>query len=182
MLINGLRVVHLAVRLAWVAGTIAVLSLVALPVVLPALGHQVYVVQGASMQPAIPLGSVVVVHAVDPTEVRVGQVVTFRLPHGTMVTHRVTGITVEGPLTFQTKGDASPTADPTPVPASALMGGVEYSVPGLGFVMYALDSTPGAILAMAILGALLLVAWSLDGLVAAIGRPATRGTVARQAR
>lgn len=181
MLIKGLKAAHLAVRLAWVAGTIAVLSLVALPVVLPALGHQVYVVQGASMQPAISLGSIVVVHAVDPTTVRVGEVVTFRLPQGTIVTHRVTAITSDGALAFHTKGDASPTADPMPVPASALVGGVEYSVPGVGFVMYVLDSTPGAVLAIAILGALLLVAWSLGGLVAEIGGRSTRETVARQA-
>jgi signal peptidase I len=169
MLVTGLRAAHLAVRLVWLAGTLALLALIVVPAILPALGRQVYVVRGASMQPAIPLGSMVVVHAVDPTTVVVGEVVTFRLPQGTVVTHRVTAITQSPELSFQTKGDANPTGDPVPLPASELVGSVEYALPGVGFLMYVLGSVPGALLAVSILGALLLMAWSTEQLLAAVG-------------
>lgn len=172
MLIKGLRAARLTARVAWLAGTIGLLSLVVLPMIMPALGHQVFVVRGGSMEPAIPLGSVVVVHAVDPASVDVGDVVTFRLQHGTIVTHRVTGITTEnGNIAFETKGDASASADPTPIPASSVLGGVEYAVPAVGYLIYVLGSTFGALLAVGILVSLLLVGWSMDRLLKMIGPP-----------
>jgi signal peptidase len=181
VLIKGLRAIHLTTRVAWLAGTIGMLSLVVLPTVMPVLGHQVFVVRGASMEPSIPLGSVVVVHHVDPGQIQVGEVLTFRLPHGTVVTHRVTGISVEnGNLAFQTKGDASQSADPNLVPASAVVGGLEYSLPGVGYIMYVLGSTAGALLAVAILAMLLLVGWSMERLLGLIG-PSPPARAARQA-
>jgi signal peptidase len=176
MFVKGLRVAHLAVRLAWLVGTVGLLAATLLPGLMPALGRHVFVVQGASMQPAIPLGSIIVVHPVDPTQVQVGQVVTYRLAHGTIVTHRVTAISDDGGLAFQTKGDASASADPQPVPASALLGNVEYSVPGVGFLMNVLDSAPGTLLAVGILGALLLVAWSTGQLLSALRPISPPGT------
>jgi len=170
MLIQGLRAAHLTARVAWVGGTVGILGLVVLPAVMSLLGHQMFVVRGASMEPAIPIGSVVVVHAVDPTKIRVGDVVTYRLPQGTVVTHRVTGIvSQDGGRAFQTKGDASESPDPMPVPETALVGGVEYALPGIGYLLYVLGSTAGALLALGILAALIMVAWSVDRLLGLIG-------------
>ena len=177
MLVHGLRVAHLAVKLVWLAGTLALLALIVVPAILPALGRQVYVVRGASMQPAIPLGSIVIVHVIDLTTVRVGDVVTFRLPQGTVVTHRVTSITQSPELSFQTKGDASLSADPTPVPASAIIGGVEYALPGVGYLIYVLGSAQGALRAVAILGTLLIVGWSMERLGRAVGAGPPRRSV-----
>ena len=181
MFVHGLRVARLAVRLAWLAGTFALLALIVVPAILPALGRQVYVVRGASMTPAIPLGSIVVVQTVDPMTVRVGEVVTFRLPQGTVVTHRVTAIPQSPELSFQTKGDANLSADPAPVPASAIVGGVEVSVPEVGYLMHTLGSTPGALLALGILIALLLIGWSTEQLLSALRPNPARRTVARSA-
>jgi signal peptidase len=170
LLINGLRAAHLTARVAWLAGTIGLLSLVVLPMAMTFLGHQVFVVRGSSMEPSIPLGSVVVVHSVNPVDVHVGDVLTFRIQHGTVVTHRVTAISEEGgSLAFETKGDASQSADPTLVPASEIVGHLEYSVPSVGYLIYVLGSTPGALLAIGILGALLLVGWSMGRLLKIIG-------------
>lgn len=181
VLIKGLRAAHLTARVAWLAGTIGMLSMVFLPIMMPVLGHQVFVVRGGSMEPSIPLGSVVVVQGVHPADVQVGQVLTFRLPHGTVVTHRVTGISTEGGnLAFETKGDASDSPDPTLVPASAVVGGLQFSVPGIGYLIYFLGSAAGALLAIAILAALLLVGWSMDRLLSMIG-PSPPASAARQA-
>ena len=165
MLVHGLRAANLTVRLAWLAGTFALLALIVVPAVLPALGRQMYVVRGGSMEPAIPLGSIVVVHAIRPESVRVGEVVTYRTPQGTVVTHRVTAVSAGPGLSFETKGDASTSADPAPVPASELVGGVEYTLPGLGYFVYILSSAMGTLLAVGILASLLMVAWSTERLV-----------------
>jgi signal peptidase len=165
MLVSGLKLANLTVRLAWLAGTFALLALIVVPAVLPALGRHMYVVRGGSMEPAIPLGSVVVVHAVEPASVQVGEIVTYRTAQGTVVTHRVTAINDGSERSFETKGDASASADPTPVTASEIVGGVEYTLPGLGFFIYMLSSTQGILLAIGILASLLVVAWSTERLV-----------------
>jgi signal peptidase len=169
MLVHGLRAVRLAVRLAWIAGTATLLALTVLPAVLPALGHQVFIVRGASMAPVIPLGSVALVHSVDPSQVQVGQVVTYRNPQGTVVTHRVIAISDSPDLEFQTKGDASAAADPVPIPASEIVGTVESSVPEVGYLISTIGSPPGALLAVGILGTLLLMGWSVERLARTVG-------------
>lgn len=172
MLVHGLRAANLTVRLAWLAGTLALLLLIVVPALLPGLGRQLYVVRGASMEPAIPLGSVVIVHAVEPATVQVGEIVTYRTPQGTVVTHRVTAIAAGSALSFQTKGDASATADPVLIPASELVGEVEYALPGVGYFIHVLSSAQGVPLAVAILVSLLVVAWSTERLIQAARGPA----------
>ena len=169
MLVNGLRAANLMVRLAWLAGTFALLLLIVVPALLPVLGWHMYVVRGGSMEPAIPLGSIVVVHPMDPATVKVGEVITYQTAAGTIVTHRVTGIEPGAELRFQTKGDASASADPSPVPASEIVGSVEYALPGLGILVAVLGSPIGIMLAVGILAALLVMSWSTERLVRSVG-------------
>lgn len=180
MLGQGLKAAQVAARLAWIAGTAILLALIVLPAALPALGHQIFVVRGASMEPAISLGSVVVVHKVDPQSIQVGQIVTYRLPQGTVVTHRVTSI-ADGPeLAFLTKGDASAAADPEPIPASEIVGSVEATVPHVGYLISVIGSPAGALVAVGLLGALLLMGWSIGRLARSLGG-APPGRPVRQA-
>jgi signal peptidase I len=76
---------------------------------------QLLTVVSGSMQPALPLGSLVVVVPRDADAVRVGDVITFSPPgyDTRTVTHRV--VDVEGTgndVTVRTRGDANPIADP----------------------------------------------------------------------
>ena len=48
-----------------------------------------YAVLSGSMEPELPVGSLVYVRAVDPSEVAVGDTITFELESGTLVTHEV---------------------------------------------------------------------------------------------
>lgn len=169
MLVKGLRVANLTVRLAWLAGTFALLLLILVPAVLPALGRHMYVVRGGSMEPAIPIGSIVVVHAMDPATVQVGEVVTYQTATGTVVTHRVTAIEPGSELRFQTKGDASGAADPSSISASEIVGSVEYTLPGVGVFIAALGSPVGVLLAVGILCTLLVMTWSTERLVRSVG-------------
>ena len=169
MLVNGLRAANLTVRIAWLAGTFALLLLIVVPAVLPVLGRHMYVVRGGSMEPAIPLGSIVVVHAMDPAAVKVGEVITYQTAAGTVVTHRVTAIEPGTELSFQTKGDASTSDDPSPIPASEIVGSVEYALPGVGILVAVLGSPMGVALTVGILGALLVLAWSTEKLARSVG-------------
>jgi signal peptidase len=179
-LITALQIARSSSRLAWLAGTIALIAVVALPHLLPAVGREMYVVSGASMEPTIPIGSVVFVHQIDPNGVQPGQIVTYQLPNSTAVTHRVIARSeIYGATTFEMKGDANASADPSPVPASALVGDVEFSVPAVGALIVSLSSTAGELMLIFCLGGLLLAGWFFDELLATLRRSSPSRTVVR---
>jgi len=98
------------------------------------VGWRLEAVETASMEPLYPVGSLVVVRPVDPTDVRVGTPLAFKPDdERPLVTHRVVQvIDDQGGLAFRTKGDANATADPQPVPARAVRGRAAWAVPQLG--------------------------------------------------
>src|SRR5919199_501373 len=75
---------------------------------------QLLTVVSGSMQPTLPLGSLVIVVPRDPDAVRVGDVITFSPPgENRTVTHRVVDVQGSGTkLRVHTRGDANPVADP----------------------------------------------------------------------
>lgn len=92
----------------------------------------------SSMEPDLRPGDVVLVRAVDPADVQVGDVLTY-LPAGSTpgsfpVTHRLAGFTSgpDGSQQLVLQGDANSLADPA-VPASALQGRVAATIPYLGY-------------------------------------------------
>ena len=181
MVITGLLILRAGFRLAWISTVFALLTLIALPHVLSVLSWQMYIVRGASMEPSISLGSVVLIEPADPTQVHPGDIVTFRAGANNVVTHRVIAVSGGSQLAFATKGDANTSADPVTVPADAIVGRVGYSVPVLGFVLNTLASTAGVVIILGILGTLLLGGWFIEELAATLGPSAERGTVAEPA-
>jgi signal peptidase len=137
--IATLAVAH--IRWLW-APAAAVLLAVLLPlaVFLVAMllsGHHLEAVQTGSMQPTYPVGSLLVVEPIDPSDVRVGMPLSFVSPDtNAFVTHRVVAV-LDQPdgLFFRTQGDANATADPSPVPARAVRGRVRWAVPRIGDAM-----------------------------------------------
>jgi signal peptidase I len=182
MMITGLRVVAKCVQLAWLAVVVALIGLVALPHLLPFAGRQMYIVRGASMQPSISLGSVVLIDAVDPALVQPNDVITFRAPGGSVVTHRVVNVSTAGELSFTTKGDANESADPLAVPATSVIGRVERSIPGLGHLIAVLASGNGALWALGLLASLALTAWFAEELVATARPASVRRSAVRPSR
>lgn len=80
-----------------------------------------------SMEPTIPIGSIIIVKNASATDVRVGDIITFYSPDPAIKempnTHRVTAIVEEnGTPVFTTKGDAGVLEDPYPVPGNRLIG------------------------------------------------------------
>jgi signal peptidase len=100
-------------------------------------GYQLYIVLSGSMQPALDVGSVVIVKAIDPEEVKTGDIITFRgeKRSDALTTHRVIGINTKTGLSFQTKGDANEVADPTAINPTKLVGKVVLHMPYAGYVL-----------------------------------------------
>lgn len=105
-------------------------------------GYRTMTVLTASMRPSIPEGSVIVQLPVDLSEVREGDVITYRIPveDHRVVTHRVVKV-IEGGArpVVRTKGDANSSPDPW---VARLTGEkvwrVKASVPKLGYALQAL--------------------------------------------
>lgn len=80
-------------------------------------GYSLFRVVTGSMEPTIPVGSLLVCEHVDMEAVQVGDIICFRAQEsaifGQMMTHRVTAVfpVVDGSLLFETRGDANLTAD-----------------------------------------------------------------------
>jgi signal peptidase I len=103
--------------LSWIALVLAVVLFVAM--VIPSLlGYKRYVIVSGSMEPTIPVGSVVYDEVVPVEVLEVGDIITFVPPaeYGLddPVTHRIAAITTtpDGLREFRTKGDANETIDP----------------------------------------------------------------------
>jgi signal peptidase len=145
---------------------------------IPMTGRTTFVVGGPSMEPAVHQGSAIVVEPVDPGELRVGDLVTIRVgPEQAVFTHRIVRL-VERPdgLWLETKGDANAAPDPVLVPASAVIGRVALTLAAIGYVIAALSTSYGLLLAAGLAGVLLALVLLLEGVEA--GAPVRRRAVA----
>lgn len=112
------------------------------------VGLEPYVVLSGSMEPEIPTGSLIYVRAADPTEVQVGDTITFSLESGTRVTHQVWQIDAEQRL-FYTQGIANKTAegeishDGAPVSWDDFLGVPVSCIPNLGYLNVWITTAPG---------------------------------------
>jgi signal peptidase len=121
-------------------------------------GDQLFIVGGGSMEPTIPLGSLVVVSQTDTNTVAVGTVITVRADNGVVFTHRVVRVVdlADGRY-YATKGDANQGPDGSLVPAGAIVGTADTFVPVAGYLQQYLSSAAGFIVVLGILAGLFLV-------------------------
>lgn len=143
---------------AWVV--FAALALPALAYFVPAtVGDDVaYVVLSGSMEPGYSPGDVVFVEHVEPRTLAVGDVVTFRVNTGMIVTHRIIEALPqeEGRVAFRTQGDANEDADPFLVTEGMVIGKVEKTMPLWGHVVMTMRSKQGILLFVMLPCAILL--------------------------
>lgn len=151
---------------------------------LAALTHaaSTFVIQGRSMEPEIPLGSLIVDAPSSPETVRVGDVVTIRAENGVVISHRVTRTAfVGGERYFEIKGDANRTPDPALVPARAVIGRVVLHVAYLGSVIAMLGTLSGLVSLVAMMAAWLLLLVLAEQLEEELSeRKETAGAAARE--
>lgn len=95
-------------------------------------GYSLFRVVTGSMEPTVPIGSLLVSKSVAMDAVQVGDIICFRAQEsqifGQMMTHRVVDITAaaDGSLLFVTKGDANLSSDGYFVAASNFVGKVVW--------------------------------------------------------
>ena len=106
-----------------------------------------------SMEPNYPVGSLIFVKEIEPDQLEVGDVITYRLDSDTVVTHRIVEIDKEA-QTVTTKGDANSSNDGSPVPYSEIVGKAHFKIPYLGYVSMNIKTPKGI---MAICGVLIAI-------------------------
>lgn len=141
-LVNGLAIVLIA------ASVLILLSVVLTPAgeTPRVLGCSIFRVVSGSMEPKVPLNSLLVVRKTDPAEIQPGDVISFFSPDpmldGAVNTHRVQRVEQrEGELWFHTKGDANVLEDTYPVSEKMVVGRMIFVSTALG-VLVSLLSNP----------------------------------------
>lgn len=138
---------QIAAKVCSVIGTLLLLVaiLVCIPLTLPRLaGYQIYHVISGSMEPAIPVESVVYVKDVAPADIQKKDVIAFHsvLGEEAIITHRVVSNNrVAGEIV--TKGDANAKEDMEPVPYENVLGKVALTVPVLGKILATIATIQG---------------------------------------
>lgn len=126
------------------------LVIVALPRV---TSFDVLIVRGGSMEPAVGVGSVIIVdrEARDPD---VGDIVSFREANGSIITHRI--VAADAGI-YTTKGDANETADLEPRIGPNIVGTSIASIPYVGYAVHVLRQPPAFLLLLLGTGGFLIV-------------------------
>jgi len=91
-----------------------------------------------SMEPVLPVGSLLVVVPMSFDELKVGQDITYKTAGGT-VTHRIVAID-QAARTVTTQGLTNNVAD-TPVTAENIVGRVQLCLPWMGYPVKILNDT-----------------------------------------
>ena len=118
------------------------------------VGITPYTVLSGSMEKAIHVGSLIYTVKPDPSELKVGDVITYTLENGTVVTHRIVELLPdeEDPsyVRFRTKGDNNRTADGDPVLPENILGKMLFTVPLIGYVAWFVQNPPGSYIVIGI--------------------------------
>lgn len=132
-----------------------------------ARGGSSLVVLSGSMSPALNAGDIVAVRGVEPSEVRVGDIITFQpvSDDPTLITHRVVskGVDPQDGLVFVTRGDAN-SADDQPIVGAQIKGLYMYRIPAIGWVFNWMGGVGGGLVKIF---AVLLLAYAVWALVIA---------------
>ena len=166
-----LRVVNVLAAVVIALALVVLLRTVFTPAgEVPSLGNYSFMrTLTGSMEPAIPVHSFIVTEGVDPAELQVGDIITFRATEssmeGALNTHRITSVYEDnGQLMFRTKGDANAVEDATPVAAVNVVGRVVFVSAALGTVV-SLFSNPLVFFPFIILPLVVLMVFEVAKLV-----------------
>jgi len=107
-----------------------------------------------SMEPAIPVGSIIVIKETDPNSLIAGDVICYQFSERTLITHRI--IDVSG-AEFITKGDANEDPDDRLVQKEDVIGKVEIVIPYFGYLASSVRTPLGFMILLFIPATLLIV-------------------------
>lgn len=120
------------------------------------IGYDMFAVISGSMEPNIHVGSIVYTKPTDFKDLKVNDVIGYKLSADTMVTHRIVSID-EKNKTVVTKGDANEVEDSAPVAQDSIVGKVVLSLPLLGYLSIYIKTPLGIAIICAIVAILILL-------------------------
>lgn len=124
------------------------------------LGYQMLTIDSGSMEPNMPVDSLIFVKQTDPSALQRDDVITFTIDtEGTLVTHRIVSVHPEDRI-FITKGDANNTND-APVSWSNVVGKTELCLPKIGGIFRAFTAEKNRVYVYIAIGVLagLMILW-----------------------
>ncbi|UOY92591.1 signal peptidase I [Ectobacillus sp. JY-23] len=122
-------------------------------------GYEIKTVLSGSMEPTFYTGSIIAIKPVQSgTSYKPGDVITYKLQDGTLVTHRVKEVNAVGEeVMYVTKGDANDAADSEPVAHKNVVGSYKgFTIPYVGYAADYARSKTGSALLLIVPGILLL--------------------------
>ena len=141
-----------------IALVVVLMTMVVLALLAPHFGWRADTVLSGSMEPALPVGCVQVTRPVQPEDIQVGDIITFRSPtDGKLMSHRVVAVEEGNSYQFRTKGDANEDVDPYLIPSENVVGRVCFNVAHVGRAVEYLKTPIGFIL-LELVGIALIVA------------------------
>lgn len=134
---------------------IIVMILALLLVGVKLFGIEVLTITSPSMEPKYPTGSLIYLTDVDKaTDLKVGDVITFKIADSTTATHRIKEIIPDendpSILRYRTKGDNNDTYDGKLVEFSDVKGKAVFCIPLLGYLAMYMQTRVGSIVAIAV--------------------------------
>ena len=122
---------YIVIAIVFIFMVISILSNIGL------FGYKFYDVLTGSMSPTIKPRSHIIVKEIDDSEVKEGDIITFKgTSTSNLTTHRVVEVIEKNKnIKFQTKGDANDVLDPMLVDEGLLVGKVILDIPYMGKVM-----------------------------------------------
>lgn len=119
-------------------------------------GIQINAVATGSMEPDLPVGSLIFVKSVNYEDIAIGDDITFAKGDGSvLVTHRVIDKS-EQKKTLITQGIANNVAD-SPISYNDVIGKVFFSIPFIGYIVLFINTLMGKIACIFIVIAIILV-------------------------
>ena len=126
-------------------------------------GWKPFIVLSGSMENNIMPGDLILTKEVDTSELKVGDVISFRTDSSTVITHRIIKIVEEeGERKYYTKGDNNDSADRNAVVDSQIEGIYRYRIPKLGNVAVYLQKPAGIVICITIPLIIILIAQFAD--------------------
>lgn len=100
------------------------------------LGYSPMSVLTGSMQPLFKPGDMIIIKNINADRIKIGDIITFKIPSGTLVTHRVVDIIkTDSTLSFKTRGDANNAADGMLVTVEQIIGKQILKIPYGGYAV-----------------------------------------------
>lgn len=131
-------------------------------------GIQVFGVLTGSMEPSYPTGSLIYVKDVEPSKLRVNDVITFSISPNVIATHRIVEIVPDennpSVVRFRTKGDANNDVDASLVSANNIIGKAMFAIPKMGYLASYIQQPPGIYVAILVCGLMIAFVFYTDSL------------------